>query len=213
MATKSLATKNNTITSNEVIITSLKDGAYKQARATEGVESMAKYVMANCKGFPDEVSKEVIKELNSGYMLRYSERYPKKTYAVVNDHYLLIDGSNPELENNKEKVDIGVDYAFSFSQQQFGKLKSENPYLYSIVQPIRKEVQTYCSNRLGDLKTQVRKLIAKEKGVTRTPTKDFSIWLKETWLDNLETRAKNAKSKGDVTVDEDLIRKIKTLIK
>ena len=206
MAKLANATKNN-----DTIITSLKDGAYKQARATEGLESMAQYVLTNCKGFPDEVSKEVVAELNEGYKLRYSERYPKRSFVIVNDHYLLDDGTNPELANVKERKEIGVEFAFSFSQQQFGKLKDEEPYLYPIIKEIRKGFQTYASNRLGDLKRQARKLLPNSN--ERSASKDFAVWAKEVWLDTFKTRAKNAKSKGDVTVDDEFVSKVERLFK
>ena len=99
-------------------ITSLKDGAYKQAVASDKMRGVARYVLTACKGFPDDVSDEVKEQLYDGYRLRFNETNPAKRYAVVNDHYLLIDGSNPDLEKEREIVNIGVDYCFAFSQQE-----------------------------------------------------------------------------------------------
>ena len=182
-------------------ITSLKDGAYKQAVANDRMRSVARYVMEQSKGFPETVADEVKEQLYDGYRLRFNEVNKPATYAVVNDHYLLIDGSNPALENEKEKVVIGVDYCFAYSQQQYGKLKNENPYLHAIVKEWRDKVNTYCSNRLGDLKRQARTILNENVKKERGATADFAKRLDEVFKD-LAVKCKNAKARGDETADE-----------
>jgi hypothetical protein len=182
-------------------ITSLKDGAYKQAVANDRMRSVARYVMEQSKGFPETVADEVKEQLYDGYRLRFNEVNKPSTYAVVNDHYLLIDGSNPALENEKEKVVIGVDYCFAYSQQQYGKLKNENPYLHAIVKEWRDKVNTYCSNRLGDLKRQARTILNENVKKERGATADFAKRLDEVFKD-LAVKCKNAKARGDETADE-----------
>jgi len=182
-------------------ITSLKDGAYKQAVANDRMRSVARYVMEQSKGFPEAVADEVKEQLYDGYRLRFNEVNKPSTYAVVNDHYLLIDGSNPALENEKEKVVIGVDYCFAYSQQQYGKLKNENPYLHAIVKEWRDKVNTYCSNRLGDLKRQARTILNENVKKERGATADFAKRLDEVFKD-LAVKCKNAKARGDETADE-----------
>jgi hypothetical protein len=182
-------------------ITSLKDGAYKQAVANDRMRSVARYVMEQSKGFPETVADEVKEQLYDGYRLRFNEVNKPQTYAVVNDHYLLIDGSNPALENEKEKVIIGVDYCFAYSQQQYGKLKNENPYLHAIVKEWRDKVNTYCSNRLGDLKRQARTILNENVKKERGATADFAKRLDEVFKD-LAVKCKNAKARGDETADE-----------
>jgi hypothetical protein len=182
-------------------ITSLKDGAYKQAVANDRMRSVARYVMEQSKGFPETVADEVKEQLYDGYRLRFNEVNKPQTYAVVNDHYLLIDGSNPALENEREKVIIGVDYCFAYSQQQYGKLKNENPYLHAIVKEWRDKVNTYCSNRLGDLKRQARTILNENVKKERGATADFAKRLDEVFKD-LAVKCKNAKARGDETADE-----------
>jgi hypothetical protein len=182
-------------------ITSLKDGAYKQAVANDRMRSVARYVMEQSKGFPETVADEVKEQLYDGYRLRFNEVNKPSTYAVVNDHYLLIDGSNPALENEKEKVVIGVDYCFAYSQQQYGKLKNENPYLHAIVKEWRDKVNTYCSNRLGDLKRQARTILNENVKKERGATADFAKRLDEVFKD-IAVKCKNAKARGDETADE-----------
>ena len=137
-----MATKANTPAVNEQI-TSLKDGAYKQAVASDRERGVAKFVMEKCKTFPDTIPDEVRAELYAGYQLRFNETNKADRYAIVNDHYLLIDGSNPDLEKEREIVVIGTDYAMSFTQQQYGKLKNENPYLHAIIKTWRDKISTY----------------------------------------------------------------------
>ena len=182
-------------------ITSLKDGAYKQALANDRMRGVARFVMDTCKAFPESVPDEVKAELYAGYQLRFNEVNKPDRYAIVNDHYLLIDGSNPALEDEREKVIIGVDYAFSFTQQQYGKLKNENPYLHAIVKEWRDKVNTYCSNRLGDLKRQARTILNEGKQRERGATADFAKRLDEVFKD-LAVKCKNAKARGDETADE-----------
>jgi len=182
-------------------ITSLKDGAYKQALANDRMRSVARYVLDQSKGFPETVADEVKEQLYDGYRLRFNEVNRPQTYAVVNDHYLLIDGSNPALENEKEKVIIGVDYCFAYSQQQYGKLKNENPYLHAIVKEWRDKVNTYCSNRLGDLKRQARTILNEGKTRERGATADFAKRLEDVFKD-LRLKCDNAQKRGDETADK-----------
>lgn len=196
-----MATKAQAVPAVNEQITSLKDGAYKQALANDRMRLVARYVIDQSKGFPETVADEVKEQLYDGYRLRFNEVNKPATYAVVNDHYLLIDGSNPALENEREKVIIGVDYCFAYSQQQYGKLKNENPYLHAIVKEWRDKVNTYCSNRLGDLKRQARTILNEGKQRERGATADFAKRLDEVFKD-LATKCKNAKARGDETADE-----------
>jgi hypothetical protein len=196
-----MATKAQAVPAVNEQITSLKDGAYKQALANDRMRSVARYVLDQSKGFPETVADEVKEQLYDGYRLRFNEVNKPQTYAVVNDHYLLIDGSNPALENEREKVVIGVDYCFAYSQQQYGKLKNENPYLHAIVKEWRDKVNTYCSNRLGDLKRQARTILNEGKTRERGATADFAKRLEDVFKD-LRLKCDNAQKRGDETADK-----------
>ena len=185
---------------------SLKDGAYQQAKAGDRIRSVAKYVMANAVGFPETVADEVKEQLNEGYRLRFNENNPPDQYAVVDGNYLLIDGSNPDLANAREKISVGVDYAcVAFTQQQFGKLKNENPALYAIIKSWRDRVSTYCSNRLGDLKRQAKAILNEGKKRERSATADFAKRIEDTFSD-LATKCKTASARGDETANETKFR-------
>jgi hypothetical protein len=185
---------------DQFTITSIKDGAYKQAVASDRMRGVAKFVLEHSKGFPETVQDEVKEQLYDGYRLRFNEVNPPERYAIVNDHYLLIDGSNPALEDEREKVNIGVDYAFSFTQQQFGKMKNENPYLHAIIKSWRDKVNNYCSNRLADLKRQARAIQNEGKTRERGATADFAKRIQDVFSD-LADKCKNAQARGDETAD------------
>lgn len=179
-------------------ISSLKDLGYQQAKTGDNLETQAKFALENITGFPEDVPSEAREALYEGYRMRYSERKPAVMYAVINDHYVM---ATPEhIKNAKvEKVELGVAYAFSYSSQEFGKLKNTNPALHGIVKTIRDDVADYCSNRLGDLKRCAKKLITKKDGTTRT-TLDFA----QSMLNAFEAQEKSVKvkqAKGDTTAN------------
>jgi hypothetical protein len=184
---------------DQFTISSIKDGAYKQAVASDRMRSVAKFVLEHSKGFPETVQDEVKEQLYDGYRLRFNEVNKPEQYAIINDHYVLV--NTPELAESREKVNIGVDYAFSFTQQQFGKMKNENPYLHAIIKAWRDRVNNYCSNRLADLKRQARTIQNEGKQRERGATADFSKRVVDV-LTDLATKCKNAQARGDETADE-----------
>ena len=179
-------------------ISSLKDLGYQQAKTGDTLETQAQFAVDNITGFPEDVPSEAKDALYDGYRMRYNERKPATMYAVINDHYVL---ATPEQVQNKkvEKVEMGVAYAFSYSSQEFGKLKNTNPALHGIIKTIRDDVADYCSNRLGDLKRAAKKLIAKKDGTSRI-TLDFA----QSMLKAFEAQEKSVKvkqAKGDTTAN------------
>ena len=179
-------------------ISSLKDLGYQQAKTGDSLDTQAQFALDNITGFPEDVPSEAKDALYDGYRMRYSERKPATMYAVINDHYVL---ATPEQVQNKkvEKVEMGVAYAFSYSSQEFGKLKNTNPALHGIIKTIRDDVADYCSNRLGDLKRASKKLIAKKDGTSRI-TLDFA----QSMLKAFEAQEKSVKvkqAKGDTTAN------------
>lgn len=181
-------------------ITSLKDLGYQQAGTGDSLDQQAEYALTHITGFPDDISSEAREMLYEGYRQRKNERNPAKTYAVVNDHYIL--ATEEQMKNKKvEKIEIGVAYAFAYSSQEFGKLKNTNPALHSIIKVIRDDVGDYCSNRLGDLKRACKRILAKRNGNTTTRTTlDFA----QSMLKAFEAQEKSVKvkqAKGDTTAN------------
>ena len=81
-------TKNPVLSLN---VTSLKDGAYQQAKANDTIRVVARYAINNIVGFPEDIPKESLEQLNEGYLLRWNENNPPVTYAVINDHFITYD--------------------------------------------------------------------------------------------------------------------------
>jgi len=194
-------TKNPVLSLN---VTSLKDGAYQQAKANDTIRVVARYAINNIVGFPEDIPKESLEQLNEGYLLRWNENNPPTTYAVINDHFITYDEAT---HKDCEKRIIGADYIMSFSGQAFGALKESEPYLHELLVPIRKRIQTYCSNRVNDLK-RVGKQIVKESDPasnTRLSPRGFNEVVREVFdgKNGLVARCKVAKKqRNDTEADE-----------
>jgi len=176
--------------------TSVKDLGYKQAATSDTLSKQAQYAMEKISGFPKEISTEAKAELFSGYFLRFNEINPPATYAVINGHYVL---ATDEHKANKsiEKIEAGVDYAFALTAQEFGKLKSTEPERHALIASIREKVQTYASNKLGDLKRAANKLVNNGNKGTRD-TLDFTVSLQNAF-NAFEKSVKTKHGKGDTT--------------
>ena len=203
-----MATKANKATvTDAVTFTSLSDAAYKQAGAFEVTDSVAHFVISKAPTFPDDVPSEVKDELYKGYRQKFAQIKGVTQYAVIGDHIVL---ATEEHKGNAkvEKIEIGVEYALSYTSQEFGKLRNERPALHAIVADVREKSATYCSNRLGDLKRAVRKI--KNAGVERqrTANKNFAEYIDKFFVDSLD-RLKSAKARGDNTADVDRFNKAK----
>lgn len=177
---------------------SLKDGAFQQAGADSTLESFARFAIEKIKDFPKEVPSEAKDELYEGYRMRFDHLFPKKTYAVVDGHYVR---ATPEHMDaiNVEKIEIGVAYAYSYTSQEFGKLAQTRPALHGLVKMIREKCATYCSNRLADLKRRANMILNEGKERQRTANKDFAQFVEEWFKETAPTRLKGAKSRGDAT--------------
>lgn len=173
---------------------SLKDASYQSCINKEKDASVAAYVLDQCPSFLDNPSDEVIAEIKAGHLLRHSEITPAKYYTA---------DFVPCSADTKGAMKYDIHTAMSYTQQQFGRLKNDDPKLHAVIGGIRKSFSTYSSNRMTDLKTSVRKLLNERNGVKRerSATKDFAVWLAEL-ADTIKTRAKTAKARGDDTVND-----------
>lgn len=173
---------------------SLKDASYQSCINKEKDASVAAYVLDQCPSFLDNPSEEVIAEIKAGHLLRHSEITEPKYYTA---------DFVPCSADTKGAMKYDIHTAMSYTQQQFGRLKNDDPKLHAVIGGIRKSFSTYSSNRMTDLKTSVRKLLNERNGVKRerSATKDFAVWLAEL-ADTIKTRAKTAKARGDDTVND-----------
>lgn len=177
---------------------SLEDLGYAQAKTSDSLTEQAQFAIEHIVGFPTEISPEAKVSLYTGYQKRWAEKHPAEVYAVINGHYVK---ASPEHIANKsvEKISVGLDFAYSMTSQDFGKLKNTEPEKHALVAGVRLKVQDYCSNRLGDLKRAAGKLLDTKAGKTRT-TLDFTVSMQKVF-DAMTKSVKVKNGKGDTTAE------------
>ena len=206
------------ITSVDVTpITSLTDLGYRQGATRDALRNQAQYAIDKIVGFPEEIDDTSKALLEKGYMMRFNDNRPPKTYGIVDGNYLDFDSLDKDAQSKiKEKVEIGVDVVFSYTQQEYGKLKSTDPAKYAAFKPWRDGFTDYKSGCLADLKAMARKLLKTSDGSTRTANHDFMEYIerfdkdgkgKVGILEDMMTRCRNAKKRGDATADPDKLAK------
>jgi len=190
--------------------TSLPDLGYRHGGALHTVKQLAVWALdGGVKGFPDNVSDEDTLSIRQGYKRKHSELNPATQYCIVEGKYLKVSDmqlQGIELPKMPELVNIGVDYAFSFTQQQAGKLKeTHNPTLHKIVADIRTRCNKYETTTFAKLQAEGNKILKERKGETtqRKGNLAFMEWLynDKGVFDTMKTRCKNAKAKGDEFAD------------
>ena len=196
-------------------ISSLTDLGYRQGATRDALQNQARYAIDNIVGFPEEIDDASKEKLEKGYMLRYNDNYPAKTYGIVDGNYLDFATLEKDAQSKiKEKVEIGVDVVFSYTQQEYGKLKSTDPAKYAAFKPWREAFIDYKSGCLNDLKAAARKLLKKKDGTERAANLDFAeyIYRKEGTetkgiLEDMLTRCRTASKRKDATADMDRLQK------
>ena len=177
---------------------------FAQAGTGDALTSHAQTAMSLIVGFPEEISDEARALLYSGYRQRWDATHPAKLYAVIDGNY--VEATADMVKNKKvEKVEIGMHHIFSYTQQEFGKLKLSQPAMYALMQPIRSSINDYCQGALSDLKGKAKKILRKENSTPRAPNLDFAEWLndpKKAVIPAIRHKSKTSKKRGDATADE-----------
>lgn len=190
-------------------INSLVDLGYRQSGTRDALQNQARYALKNIVGFPDSIDDDSRTLLYQGYKRRYNESYPPIAFAIVGGNYLVFDSLTPEGQSKvTEKVLIGVDVVYSYTQQEYGKLSTSDPAKYAVIKSIREKCNDYCSGALGDLKGAARKVIKADNpdANKRAPNKDFSTKV-DNAMDGLMTDVKTALKRGDATADKERLIK------
>ena len=127
------------ITSVDVTpITSLTDLGYRQGATRDALRNQAQYAIDNIVGFPEEIDDASKGMIEKGYMMRFNDNRPAKVYGIVDGNYLDFANLDKDAQSKvKERVEIGVDVVFSYTQQEYGKLKSTDPAKYAAFKPWR----------------------------------------------------------------------------
>jgi hypothetical protein len=177
---------------------------FAQAETGDALTAHAQTAIGLIVGFPDNVPDEARASLYAGYRKRWDVKHPAKVYAVIDGNY--VEATADMVKNKKvEKVEIGMHHIFSYTQQEFGKLKVSQLALYSLMQPIRGAINDYCQGALADLKKKAREILKKDNPTPRAPNLDFAEWLtdpKKGVIPAMREKCKNSKRRGDATADE-----------
>jgi hypothetical protein len=205
-------TKKTIVQFAQTDILSLKDGAYKQAQATDTVYDFAQYVIGQHSGFgtsgfklPDEAKTEIY----DGYRMRFAQKSrPARLYAVIGGDYFDMDKLSPEQKDKvKEKIEMSVSVALSYTSNEFGKLANDQPKYHALVGEWRSATSTYCSNRFKDLEKTARDILSGGTKKKRKANLSFSETVDSTF-DALKTKlAKCIANKTDSTADQDKFSK------
>jgi hypothetical protein len=190
----------------------LEDLGLRFSGAVESVKGLAKWALNNVKGFPDNVSTDDVLAVRKGSAHKWSMLNPPVEYVVIEGNYLRASDLT-DIPAKAERVMVGYDVAFSYTQQQAGKLKeTHSPEYHKLIADVRTKVNAYTSNCWGKLVSTGKQVQAELSGVkkARTPNLDFVEYLydKEKGIFSImQTRCKNAKAKGDATADEKRLQK------
>ena len=180
-------------------ITSLKDAGYRLAVQGEGLAFIAAYVLEKAPDFLKAVPEAVEDELYAGFTLRKHELMGTKYYKI-GEAATLIPLGDKKPESTKGVVAFTVHTAMALTPHEFGQLRASDPSRHAIIRDIRDSVQTYCSNRMKDLKRAVANLAEPDKKRARAVNKAFFESVKA-GLDTLEKKAKAAAERGEPGVD------------
>jgi len=181
---------------------SIRDFGYAVAGKTDAVRADGAWALDNIRNFLNEPAKEDLSELKEGFRLRYAANNVDVEYAIVDGNYIPKE-QLPADAKVLETVKIGVAYAFSFTQQAYGALKSDDLKKYQIIQDLRDKVNKYVSGCLGDLKAAARKVEKQRnpESSTRAATLAFYDFV-DKQFDAWKQRCKAAEARGnDPTAD------------
>ena len=177
---------------------SLSDFGYNVAKRADAIRADGAWALDNIPNFIEGCSPEARVELNEGFRQRASElpKYAEVVYGIVDGNVIPL--SQLSGDAPKEQFKVNVAMVFSYSQQQIGAMKSEDPAKYNVIFDLRDRVNKYCSNRFNDLKAAAKKVL-KERDPdshTRAATLSFGEFIEKT-LDTMKTRCKSAEARGN----------------
>lgn len=192
-----MATKKSAV-SFEQSYKSLSDFGYNVAKRADAVRADGAWALDNIAGFPEDVPSDARVELYEGFRQRASElpKYAEVIFGVVDGNYIPLSQLSGDAPKEQYKLNVAI--AFSYSQQQIGAMKNDDPAKYRVTYELRDRVNKYCSGRLADLKVAAKKVLRERnpESQTRAATLSFGEFVEKT-LDTLKTRCKTAETRGN----------------
>jgi hypothetical protein len=177
---------------------SLSDFGYNVAKRADAVRADGAWALDNIPNFIEDCAPEARVELNEGFRMRASElpKYAETVFGIVDGNYIPLTQLSGDAPKEQFKLNVAV--AFSYSQQQIGAMKNDEPAKYRVIYDLRDRVNKYCSNRLADLKSAAKKVLKERDpdSQTRAATLSFGEFIDKT-LDIMKTRCKSAEARGN----------------
>lgn len=180
----------------ETEVRSFKDAGYRSAKSGDENKIIARFVLDHCPTFPKDLSKDIKTELFAGFQLRAHENWGSKFYKLADGVFIPLEGE--PSKDDKGILDFNVNFAMSFSQQEFGKLRSNDPAKHAIIKEWRDRFSNYASNCMATLALSVKQLTAIKK--TRAENAGF-VEAMTAVFDSYEKRVKTAETRGDSEAD------------
>lgn len=178
---------------------SIKDVGYRTATSLDTVSSGARFVLDKYPVFPEQVPDELKSALYDGFKIRYAEQNPPTFYTVGDTGTLVKVETKSKTPEGAIKLDVFI--AFSYSQQEFGRMKATDPQRYGLIQEIRKDFSKDAHGYMKSLKSAANVILNAGKTSTRAATMAFIDAVKES-IAALEKRCKVATARGnDPTAD------------
>ena len=198
-------------------IKGVRDGGYEQARLHGFTRSLIRSMMALIPGLGSvekAITDDIKKELREGYALRWNEENPTRYFVAADGNWVECESEEKMLSHKKaEKFTLSVHTAFSYTQQAFGALRTEEPLKHSLIKETRDKFNKYVSNRISDLEKYAAKIYKEDNGIeqVRTPVAELNEWLfgggklvqpGKSQFEIIRQRCINASAKGsDPTAD------------
>lgn len=196
--------------------TSYKDAGYRIARIGEGSQAVAAFMVkdpafaANPKV---NDHKEIRHDLAEGYKMRAHELKGQSYYIVSKDTGAWLELCNThddddwkaklekaQAEKREVKI-LNVHVASGYSQQEFGRMKKEDPAMHEAISAWRTYWRGYEHNCNASLEEAVRNLFKAKSGEKKTRTTvDFVDSVKKSF-DSFEKSVKVKQDRGDETAD------------
>ena len=191
MAKKSIAAHAAGV-SDELIIVSAKDAAYKQAAGFESsndtLHSVAQYIRTQHPNYPHEKDEALDAMLAEGYLLKLSEtkRGAPREFGYIDGNFIDV----TQLASKPKATEIlTIAYATGLSNYDYRKLDNQDKK--TVVAQIREMASTYISQRKAALLKKLDELDNpdKSKAKKRADNKTF----RKHWEDLFEAGDKKVK--------------------
>jgi hypothetical protein len=177
----------------------LKDAAYMGAHSQETLASCAMFLKNIQPNVVEAgISDDNLKQLKTGWELRYSELHPGASYMVKEGKYIPLEGVKSEdIPKGTEVVCFTIAVATAYTQQAFGKLKSEEPEKHAIIKQWRESFQKYYSNRANEMLAILRR----QEAAAAPRTRKTNDWVQSAaeLFQKMKDQRKNKQAKGDTT--------------